>query len=160
MSRIFDKIRKWWLFTMSNPTVKVGEAGAFKWRFRRFWLEIKTLSDNFRVRFTAAENPYGYLYYGDEEQTQGFAERIYMIGMLLTTDQRFVNDIDKAIEDYQKRMSAENPVVENKDEERIAVEEMRQLQEHIELPKKERKAVVNDIDKRFKKAVKKAQTQK
>ena len=156
MSKISDKIKKWWLFSMSNRKVKVGEGGAFKWTFRRFWVEIRTLSDNFRVRFTAAQNPYGYLFVGEDDQTQGFAERLYMVGMLMTTDQQFVNDIDKALEDYRVRIAAQNPIVEDEQEEEMALEEMRQLQEHIELPDKERKAVEKDIDKRFKQAVKKA----
>lgn len=155
MSKFTEKIRKWWLFGLANRTVKVGEAGAFKWRFRRFWVEIKTLSGNFKIRFTAAQNPYGYLFVGGDEQTQGFAERIYMVGMLLTTDQKFVDDIDKALDDYQQRLIAENPVVEDEDEEKMAIKEMEQLQEHIELPEKERKAVVKDIDRRFNAAVKK-----
>lgn len=154
MSKFIDKIKKWWLFTMSNPTERKGEAGAFQWRFRRFWVEIRTISDNFRMRFTAAQNPYGYLYCGEDDQTQGFAERMYMVGMLLTTDQKFVDDIDKALDDYQKRIVAGEPVVEDKEEEEIALKEMQELQEHIELPKKERKKVERDINGRFKKAVK------
>lgn len=154
MSKFIDKIRKWWLFGMANRTVKVGEAGAFKWRFRRFWVEIKTLSDNFEVRFTAAQNPYGYLFVGGDDQTQGFAERIYMVGMLLTTDQKFVDDIDKALADYQQRIIADNPIFEDKEEEEMAIKEMEELQEHIELPKEERRKVVKDIDRRFKAAVK------
>lgn len=150
---MWKKIKVWWLFTMRNPVVRKGEHGGFKWCFRRFWLEISTLSGNFKARFTAGEHPYGFLVAGTtDENIEGFCQTLYMIGSLLTTDQEFVDDINVAVKRYSERISEKD--VEREDDE-IALEEVKAVQEHIELPEKERKKVEKDIDKRFKKAVKK-----
>jgi hypothetical protein len=128
-----SKLRNWWWFHVRNYKVREGEKGGFKWVFRRFWLEITTLSGNFKARFTAGEHPYGYLVAGnDDDNINGFCETLYMVGMLLTTDQGFVNDIQKAIAKYDKRVQKENPVVEDEVEERIAIEDVKQVQEKAE----------------------------
>lgn len=138
---------------MSNPKVRIGEKGGFKWVFRRFWLEITTLSGNFKARFTAGVHPYGYLIAGkDDVNIEGYCQMLYMVGMLLTTDQGFVNDINKAIQKYQKRLEK---VKADDGGEDAAIAEEKALQEYIELPEKEQKKAEKDIDRRFKKAVKK-----
>lgn len=147
--KLWDKIRKFWYFHVVNSTVRTGEGGGFKWRFRRFWLEIETLSGNFKGRWTASENPYGYLMAGDDSQVQGFAERLYLLGSLLTTDQKLVNDVDKALKSYEKRMS--KPQKGDPEEEAEAMAEMQQLQQVVDMPKKERRKLEKDIDKRLKK---------
>ena len=154
MSKVIDKIRKWWYFSIANPTERLGGTGAFKWRFRRYFADIKTISGNFSVRVTAAPHPYGYLFNGDDTQVQGYAERLYMVAMLMTTEQQFVNELDKVLSDYEKRHTPPTPVVEDEVEERVAMDEMIALQEHIELPAGERRKVVRDINGRFKKAAK------
>ena len=147
--KIFDKIRKFWYFHIANPTIRKGESGGFKWKFRRFWLEIKTVSGNFKARWTADKDPYGYLLAGKgDENIQGFAERIYMISKLLTTDQKFVSDIDRALKNYNKRLSQVKP--DKDDSEEIALEEVKQIQEYVEMPKKARRKYEKDVDKRFK----------
>ena len=142
---------------MRNPIVREGEHGGFKWRFRRFTLEISTVSDNWRARWTAAEHPYGYLLAGSgDENIEGFAQTMYEVGMLLTTDQGFVNDIQKALKKYSSRLEkkAAKDIVEDETEEKIALEAEKQVQEHIELPRKERKKRERDINKRFKESAK------
>lgn len=142
---------------MRNPIVREGEHGGFKWRFRRFTLEISTVSDNWRARWTAAEHPYGYLLAGSgDENIEGFAQTMYEVGMLLTTDQGFVNDIQKALKKYSSRLEkkAAKDIVEDETEEKIALEAEKQVQEHIELPRKDRKKRERDINKRFKESAK------
>lgn len=142
---------------MRNPIVRKGEHGGFKWKFRRFWLELETLSGNFKCRFTAAEAPYGYLLAGKgDENIEGFAATLYEIGMLLTTDQTFVDDIQGAIRRYEQRLGETEL---EKDGEEAAIAEERALQEHLELPKKERRKAEKRIDKEFKKTVKKAKNE-
>lgn len=153
---MLKRIRAWLLFHVQNHKVRTGEKGAFKWVFRKYTLDISTLSGNFKVRFTAAQHPFGYLLAGEDDQTHGFAQRLYMIGSLLTTDQKFVNDIDKAIKNYNSRIEKSAAVTEDATEERLALEEEKQIQEHVELPKKERRKVERDINGRFRKAVKEA----
>lgn len=152
-----EKFLRWWYFSVRNTVVRSGESGGFKWVFRRFWLEISSVSGNFKARFTAAEHPYGYLLAGkDDKNIEGFCQMVYMVSMMLTTDQGFVDDVSRAVKKYDKRIQASNPVVEDDDEERMAIEEMKALQEHLDLPKKERRKVERGIDGRFKKAVKDA----
>lgn len=137
MRQFFQKIRAWWLFKMSNPVVRKGEKGGFKWVFRRFWVEITTVSGNFKARFMAAEHPYGYLVSGkDDKNIEGFCQMIYTVGMLLTTDQGFVDDVKKAIDKYQKRLDKENPVVEDEIEEKFAIENEKKVLELSKSPRK------------------------
>ena len=136
---------------MRNPIVREGEHGGFKWRFRRFTLEISTLSGNWKAKWTAAEHPYGYLLAGSgDENIEGFAQTMYEVGMLLTTDQGFVNDIQKALKKYSSRLEkkAAKDIVEDETEEKIALEEEKQVQEAIGMSRKERR----DVNRRFRKA--------
>lgn len=155
-----EKVIKWWYFHIANQVVRKGEAGGFRWVFRRFWLDISTLSGNFKVRFIADEHPYGYLAAGkDDTNIHGFALTMYEIGKLLTTDQGFVDDVQKAIMKYNKRLEkqAAGEVVEDETQEKIALETEKAIQDHVELPKKERRKVERDVNRRFKKAVKDVQ---
>lgn len=142
------------MFNFRNPVVRKGEQGAFKWVFKRFWLSIETVSGNFKARFTAAEHPYAYLLAGkDDRNIVGFCQMLYQTGMLLTTDQKLVDDINKAFTSYDKRLVSE--VEEDEGEEIAAIKEVQAVQEHIELPSKQRRKVERDINGRFKAAVKK-----
>lgn len=150
-----NKLRNWWWFHVRNYKVREGEKGGFKWVFRRFWLEITTLSGNFKARFTAGEHPYGYLVAGkDDDNINGFCETLYMVGMLLTTDQGFVNDIQRAINKYDKRIQKENPVVEDEIEEKMAIEEQKAVDERTKLPRRYRHRVDRETEKRIKGAEK------
>ena len=149
-------LAKWWYFTFRNPKMRVGEnaSGGFRWVFRRFWMEITTLSGNFRLRVTAGEHPYGYLAVGkDDKNIDGYAQTVYTVAMLLTTDQGFVNDVNKAIQKYQKRLDKAAKVVEDETEEKVALESEKAVQEYVEMSAKERRKMERDIDGRFKKAV-------
>lgn len=158
MKKLTERIRRWYYFHLANPVVRRGEKGGFKWEFRRFWLDIMSLSGNFSARFIAAEHPYAYLLAGkDDRNIEGFCQMVYTISMNLTTDQGFVDEINRAWSKYMKRLEKQSAVVENDEiEEKAALEFEKSVQEHIELPKKERRKVEHDINGRFKKAVKKA----
>lgn len=150
------KFLKWWWFTVKNPVIRKGEVGGFRWVFRRFWLEISTKSGNFTVKFTADENPYGYLVAGkDDSNVHGFALTMYEIGKMLTTDQGFVDDIQRAVQKYSKRLEkkAKGEVVEDETEEKVAVEEVKKVQDYVEKSPKERRKLERDANGRFKKAV-------
>lgn len=145
---------------MANPVVREGEKGAFKWKFRRFWLEISTVSGNFKVRFMADAHPYAVLVGCEKDETiHGYCVILYQIGKLLTTDAGFTSDIQKAISKYDKRLQkkAAGEVVEDETEEKIALETEKQIQEVVEMPKKERRKYERCVDGRFKAAVKKAE---
>lgn len=160
MKKIWTKIVKWWYFHIANPVVRKGEAGGFRWVFKRFDLTIETLSGNFKAKFVADEHPYAYLLASKgEENVHGFCQTVYLLSKTLTTDQGLVDDVQKAITKYRKRLEkqAAGDVVEDETQEKIALETEKAIQEHIELPKKERRKVERDINGRFRKAVKEAE---
>ena len=157
---IKEKFLKWFWFTFKNPVVRKGESGGFRWCFRRFDLTIETLSGNFKAKFMADAHPYAYLLASQgDENIHGFCQTVYLLSKTLTTDQGLVDDVAKAISKYNKRLQkqAASDVVEDETEEKIALETEKQIQEHVELPKKERRKVERDINGRFKKAVKEVQ---
>lgn len=140
---------------MQNPSVRKGEVGAFKFNFRRYDLIISTLSENFKVRFTADKDPYGYLLAGkDDTNIHGFAATMYEVGKLLTTDQGFVNDIQKAISKYEKRLGKTEL---EQDGEEAAIAEVKAVQDYVDAPKKVQRKMERDANGRFKKAVKEVQ---
>lgn len=151
-----------WFFHFANPVVWMGENVGFKYTFRKFWLDISTKSGNWKMRVMADEHPYAYLLagvqHGNENNIFGFAETLYMQVFTLTRDQGFVNDVQKAIKKYQARLEkqAASEVVEDETEEKIALETEKQIQEVVDMPKKERRKYERGVDGRFKAAVKKA----
>ena len=152
------KIRKFWYFRVRNGVLRKGESrgGAFKWRFRRFWLDVETASGNWKARWTAAEHPYGYLIAGqDDENIEGFCQTMYEVGMLLTTDQGFVDDIQKALKKYSARLgkvAAKEAKKEDEVEERAALEFEKGVQEYVDTPKRYRKLKDREIEKKLKAA--------
>ena len=162
MKKIKEAILQWWYFHVKNPVIRKGESkdGAFRWTFRRFDLTIETLSGNFKAKYMADEHPYSYLLAGKtDDNIEGFCQFVYMLSKTLTTDQWLVNDVKKSIDKYEKRLEKSvSKVVEDETEEKIALEQEKQIQEHVELPKKERKKVERGIDGKFKKAVKQVQS--
>lgn len=155
-----NKFVMWWLFHVRNRKVRVGEKGGFKWVFRRFWLEISTLSGNFKARFTAAEHPYGYLIAGkDDANIEGFCQTMYMVGMLLTTDQGFADDVQKAVRKYAKRIEKQNPVVEDEIEEKMAIDEEKAVQERAEMPRMASRKADRETERRFKEALRRGKNE-
>lgn len=149
---MFKNFKKWWLFHLANPVVRSGESGGFKWVFRRFTLDISTLSGNFSARFTANEHPYAYLLAGkNDENIIGFVQTLYYLSMTLTTDQGLVDDISRAIRKFEKRVEMIEPAEEP---EEAAIAEVKAIQEYVEAPKKEKRKIERDVNGRFKKAVK------
>lgn len=152
---IKDKFLKWWYFHITNPVVREGEAGGFKWKFRRFWLDISTVSGNWSMRCMAAEHPYGYLVAGkDDGNIQGYCATMYYLSQVLTTDQKLVNDIEEALRKYEKRLNMIE--VDPTDSEEAALAEVKAVQEYVEMDKKERRKYERDVNGRFKKRVKNA----
>lgn len=156
--RLWARVVKFWYFTFANPVIAKGSAGGFKWVFRRYYLTLSTQSGNWSMKITAGAHPYGYLLYGvqkgDENNIHGYAATLYTQAMVLTRDQKLVNDVQSAIRKYDKRVETEGKKQDRYDE--AALEEVKQEQEFIELPKKERKKVEREINGRFKKVVKDA----
>lgn len=133
--KLKERFLKWWLFSFRNGVVWKGEKGGFKVTFRRFWMDARSLSGNWSARWTAAEYPYGYLltavHKDNEDTLWGFCERMYVWSMLLLRDSGLAKDLDKAVDKYEKRLEK----IQNKEDEEIAIAQMRDLQETIEAKK-------------------------
>lgn len=154
MKKIWTKIQKFWLFHVANPVVRMGEDHGFRYTFRKFWLDIESVSGNWKVRFLASEHPYAYLLESVNQGNQnlfGFAETLYFLGATLTRDQGLVNDVQKALRKYENRLSKTE--LEPADEEQHAIEEVKAVQEYVDATPKERRKMERDINGRFKKAV-------
>ena len=155
--KTMNKLRTFWYLHFANPVVMKGELGGFKYVFRRFWLEVSTISGNFKARWVADEYPYAYLLYalknGSEDSVQGFIERVYFWSMVILRDKKLVDDMDKALNKYQDRLSK---VVNDEDEE-LALREVESVQRYVDADKKERKKMEKEADRKFKKALKKAE---
>lgn len=70
------------------------------------YMEIRTISDNWRMRLDARHPMYGYLFsameQGKSEQVHGYCVTLYMLAT--TLDQGLINDVQKSITKYMKRM--------------------------------------------------------
>lgn len=159
MKKIWTSIQRWWLFNIANPKVRQGETvdGAFRWCFRRYDLTISTLSGNFTAKFAADSHPFGYLLAGEsDENIIGFAQTIYFLSKSLTTDQELADDIGKAYKRYIDRLSKQSAaeVKEDEIEEKVALEEVKQVQEYVEASPKGKRQRERDANGRFKKVVK------
>ena len=157
---LFRKIKNWWYLHVANPVVARGERGAFKYVFRRYWLDVTTVSGNFKFRSMASEHPYMYLLesvrQGNEENVFGYAERIYIIQSTLTREQGLVNDIDKAIAKYDRRLTAKN-TPEPEDSEAASIAEVKNVQAYVDASPKEKRKIEREANGRFKKALKEAE---
>ena len=160
---LMTKLKRFWYFNFANPVVLKGKEGGFEWVFRRFWLEYRTVSGNWKLRVTAGAHPHGYLLAGamkgDNNNVHGFAMTMYMQSMLLTQDQGLVSDIQRAIRKCDRRLQKQeaSKMKEEDRQDEIALEAVKQEQEFVELPKKEQRKVEREVNGRFKKVVKDAQ---
>ena len=147
-------LKKFWYLKMRNNVVREGESAAFKWRFRRFWLDVETKSGNWKARWMADEHPYAYLLAGKgDENVEGFCQMVYEVSMLLTTDQGFVDDVVKAVQKYGKRLekaAAKEAKVEDEGEEIAAIEFEKEVEAYKAMPKRYRKRKDRELDKKLK----------
>ena len=154
MKKLWLKIQKLWLFHVANPVIRTGEGHGFKYTFRKYWLEIESISGNWKTRVTASEHPFAYLLVSVEQGNEnlfGFAEMMYYLSSTLTRDQGLVNDVQKALRKYEIRLSKTD--LEPEEEEKVAIEEVKGVQEYVEATPKQRRKMERDINGRFKKAV-------
>lgn len=76
--------------------------------------------------------------------------------MTMTTDQRLVDDVQKALVDYDRRL--EENVGEDPEEEKAALEEVKGVQEYVEMGARERRKYERDVNRRFKRAAEKVRS--
>ena len=150
---------RFWCLNVMNPVEASGEKGGFRYVFRRYTLDLRTVSGNWRMRVTACEHPFGYLRasveQGKEDNVFGFANVLYYLTMTLTTDQRLVDEVHKALVDYETRLEEKEKAEDDPEEEKAAMEEVRGVQEYVEMGARERRKYERDVNRRFKRAAEK-----
>lgn len=56
------RLMRWWLLTFRNKTLWKGEIGGFRYRMRRYWLDIRSAApQHWNLRLGIANNAYGLL---------------------------------------------------------------------------------------------------
>ena len=80
----------------------------FKITFRRYYMDIVSESKNFKLRLAFFTQPYLYLLesakQGKKENIYGFTLAVYQTSMMLCTDQKFIDDNNKALSACFARM--------------------------------------------------------
>lgn len=73
--RIKMRFLRWWLFTFKNKTFWECEIGGFRYKFRKYWLDIKSIADNhWNLRIGSANYAYGFLLAALAEMQKAEAE--------------------------------------------------------------------------------------
>ena len=154
MEKILAKIQKWWLFTFRNPVEYKFEFGGFKVVFRRYWMDIESISDNFKARFLASQHPYGYLYIsakqGNVENIQGYCHYLYKLAYCITTDNKLVEDINKSLRNYDKRLAAKAATAVSTEDDDLDLETVKQNHEVSQMTNKERRSRKKQIKEALK----------
>lgn len=144
--RFLDKMQRWFLLTFCNVKIKTVQFPAFKVTFRKFTMEIKSLSGNFTLKTKGMIYPNAFLYdaltKGDENLVQWYCNRMYELTTFLLTDQGLFDDVQKALTKYCKRLQvvAEQKAKEiTEEEDAIAAEQVKANIEYANMTKKQRK---------------------
>lgn len=144
--RFFRNVQRWFLLTFCDTKIKAVQCSAFKVTFRKFTMEIKSVSGNFTLKTMGMVYPNAFLYdaltKGDADLVQWYCNRMYELTTLLLTDQGLFNDVQKALNEYDKRLQviAEQKAKEvTEEEERMAAEQVKANIEYANMTKKQRK---------------------
>lgn len=142
------KMRLFWnklVFTLTNRKQESVELGGFIWTFRKYSMEVRSLSENFKMRLLCGEHAYGYLMtalrHDKKENLEGYALIMYTLAVSLTRDQKLVSDVTRDIKMYASRLErqAEKEAKRSKNEddneilvaERMAEENARKLNKKV-----------------------------
>lgn len=102
--RMWSAFRLW----VADRKIAEKEVGGFRYIFRKYSMEVRTLSGNFGVKVMCTEHPCGYLLQsmkqGKDKNLEGYATLMYIIGTNLTRDQNMVSDITQDVKNYFRRL--------------------------------------------------------
>ena len=121
IKKLWGKVVAWFVFSFNNPVLFKQELGGFKVVFRRYWMDVRSLSDNFRLRVMVSEHPYGYLFFslknGHMDNIKGFCHYVYALTMSITTDQKLANEVQRSLNRSYDRRAKEEMVKTAKENE-------------------------------------------
>lgn len=143
--RLKFKLLRWWLFNFRNKTIWKGEIGGFKYRFRKYWLDIRsTASNHWNLRLGIANHAYGFLLAilvdmqnaTDEAERKSlenfftcFTTNLYYTSAYLLADVKFAKGLKKELDWAYSRMlkkakeEAEKVTKEQEDSEQAFMED-------------------------------------
>lgn len=105
------KLKRVWnlvWFRLNDRKVRELEIRGFKYVFRKYSMEVRSISRNFSCTVLCSEHPWGYLRVssekGKEKNLEGYATLMYILGTSLTRDQKLVDDITRDVKSYYARL--------------------------------------------------------
>lgn len=118
--RLRFRFMRWWLFNFRNKTLWRGEIGGFKYRFRKYWLDIRSTAPNhWNMRIGIANHAYGFLLavlndmqnVTDEDERKRlenhftfFTTNLYYTSAYLFADVKFAKGLKKELDWAYSRM--------------------------------------------------------
>lgn len=88
------KLLRWWLFNFRNKTIWEGEIFGFKFKFRKYWLDIRSTAPNhWNLRIGIANNAYGLLlasvyalkkYQSESNEEKANEEKLFILNFART----------------------------------------------------------------------------
>ena len=132
------------------------DMGGFRATFRRYWLDIDSISNNFHLRLMVGTHPFGYLMesarQGIVDNIHGYCVYMYKIAMCLTTEKGFVDEITKAMYKYDKRMEkrAESAPKASEFDDELALREVKANVERGQMTRQQRRKAERQARKNMK----------
>lgn len=118
--RLRFNFMRWWLFNFRNKTIWKGEIGGFRYRFRKYWLDIRsTASNHWNLRIGIANHAYGFLLAIINEMQNApdaderkrlenhftfFASNLYYTSAFIFADTKFAKGLNKELDWAYNRM--------------------------------------------------------
>lgn len=154
--RLLGRNKVLYRFDEKHLSLKGNNASGFRVTIKRYYMDIVSVSESFRLRLPIGTRPYGYLLASAQqnriEQIYGFCVTIYSATMLCTAEQELHDDIQKAITNYISRMQnkAENQPKASDFEHDLALREVRQNVERGQMTRQQRRKAERDARKKMK----------
>lgn len=168
------RIAQWWLRTFCNKTLWKGEIGGFKYRVRKYWIDIRSIAKNeWNLRLGQSNYAYGYFLHiimemqkalanGDANTAEAlkqhfafFATNVNCTSALILTDEKFrnglVREIGWSVKRIMKKGAEENATKEQSDTDEAFMES---AVERGQMTRQQRRKAQRDERKAIKKAIK------
>lgn len=144
------------LFHLRNKTLYKFDLEGFRVRIRTWWVDIESVSQpsNFHLRLLAGTHPYfslfSYAKVGDKENIHNYCILVYRLANEVTQEQRFANDIIRAIGRHDERIMNMPATRENDD---LALREVRENIERGKMTRQQRRKAERDTRKKMRDAL-------
>ena len=161
LNEIARRIAMWKLYGKNKTLYKFEgkDYGGFRITFKTHYVDIVSESRNFNLRLASYTHPYLYLLeaakQGNRNNIYGYCLMLFNTAVLVTTDQRLVDDIRVALVDYNARMDNEakkQPEPTDFDNE-LAIHEVKENMERGNMTRQQRRKAEREKQKMLKEGV-------